>query len=318
MLAILDILAPIFLLIALGWLATRLGWIRQNHLDGLSQVLFTFAIPVMLFRTIASTEFPSPFPWQAVVSFYLGGLITFICAALIARLVFGRDYVGMVMFAIASIYSNTVLLGLPIILTGLGEQALLPYFVLLSLHGMIYLTASIMLLESGPDERKDDSNGHKGFAARLTRTLHGIITSPLLIGVFAGLIWQLAFDRLPTVLDRMGEMMTQALIPFALFTLGGLLRRYSIAGSLTQTLTVCALKLVILPLVIYGIGKSLFTIPDLWLMVAVLLAAQPVGINTMIIAMRYETGQRLAASTIFLSTLMSVPTLSILLHILSA
>jgi len=74
---LIEIIMPVFSLAILGFTSAKVGWFEESGIKGLSSFVFNFAIPVMLFRTIATTELPDDIPWNFLVSYYLSALVLF-------------------------------------------------------------------------------------------------------------------------------------------------------------------------------------------------------------------------------------------------
>ncbi|NBB81940.1 MAG: hypothetical protein GVY28_00890 [Alphaproteobacteria bacterium] len=177
---------------ALGFAATRLGWFDDAARRGLSRFVFTFAIPILLFRTLAGTELPSDPPWTYLLSYYGGVTAIFLLSMLIARIFFGQPLEGQAVVGMAGSFSNTVLLGAPLILTAFGEAATLPLFLLIALHGVTILPLGTILIETGLSARRrsDGSGPRIGEIARQAGM--GVVTNPIILGLAAGLAANLA------------------------------------------------------------------------------------------------------------------------------
>ena len=114
----------------------------------------------------------------------------------------------------------------------------------------------------------------------------------------------------------MAKGLGSAATPCALFALGASLTRYSLGGNLREPAWLVALKTVIHPFIVWLLATQVFDVPPLWVATGVLLAALPAGITPYLFAQRYGACQSTVASAVFLSTLVSVATLSALLFVL--
>ena len=120
----------------------------------------------------------------------------------------------------------------------------------------------------------------------------------------------------PSIIDQITEIMGQAALPCALFAMGASLSQYRIAGNLPESSILTILKLVIHPLLVALLAFWVFDVPTLWAYVAILLSALPTGVNTYLFAQRYRVGIATSTTTIFISTALSLLTLSVLIFIL--
>ena len=102
--------------------------------------------------------------------------------------------------------------------------------------------------------------------------------------------------------------------PVSLFAMGMSLTRYGLRGDLFSAIVVSVLSLTLMPAIVYTLGVAM--LPPLWLKVAVLTAACPAGINSYLFAVYFKSNEKLAATTIVVSTLISVVSISVWLTIL--
>ncbi len=306
---VLDIVLPVFGVVGLGYGATRVGWFSGEAESGLAKYVFDFAVPLMLLRTLATAKLPDTVPWGFFGSYYLSAAFVFGLGFLVARFAFRRTYGGQVITGFGFSFGNTVLLGLPLILTTYGEAGELPFFILLSVHGLSFFTLTTLLLEI------DRLDGAASRRQMLTQTLRSLVTNPILIGIFVGLFFNLGPVGLPKPVEEICALMQRSVTPCALFSLGASLTRYGIAGRLFQSSVVVVGKTMLMPALVYGLATYVFHIDPMWTQVAVLMAAQPSGVMTYVFAKKYDVGQAIATTSIFLSTTSSLVTLSVILYL---
>jgi len=298
---ILNILLPVFGIAAIGYGAAKLGWFSEQAEGGVSNFIFNFAVPFMLFRTIANTDLPDRIPFDLFGSYYIPAFIVYGIGILAGRAAFGRDWQGAILTGMGCTFSNTVLLGLPIIVLAYGEAGALPFFLILSVHGLLIFTGTTILLEIARSESRSP-------AALIAEVVKGLVRNPILIGIGFGMVANLGGIEIPGPLDRIVETMQGAVLPGALFVLGASLSRYGIAGRITQSAFLVATKLAVFPVLVFLFGTYIFGLDPHWTAVATITAAQPAGVMVYIFASRYGTAHALATTSIFLSTVMSVAT----------
>lgn len=303
---LINILLPVFGVVALGYAAARIGWFSESAEEGVSAFVFNFAVPFMLLRTVSNTQLPESIPWDLFGSYYIPAFSVYGFGMLLARHVFGRDRMGAILTGMGCAFSNTVLLGLPLILLAYGEDQALPFFLILSVHGIVLFTGTTIMLEAA-------KGGSHKLSDLVQQVLIGSIRNPILLGLVAGLTLNLIDLSLPGPIDQIAQTMTGAVLPCALFVLGCSLRRYGIAGRLTQSLTLTALKLIAFPLGVFLLGTCVFDLDPIWVQVAVITAAQPSGVMVFVFAQRYGTAHALATTSIFLSTIGSVVSVGVIL-----
>ena len=144
----------------------------------------------------------------------------------------------------------------------------------------------------------------------------GVVANQYLAGIALGTLVNLMDLSLPVVLVGVLELFAQSATPCALFALGAALSQYRVAGSLGASAAICVMKTVIFPVGVWLVLRFVLELDSLWLSVAVVLAALPVGINTYLFAERYSTGVPLAAASTVVSTAVSMVTISLVLLLL--
>lgn len=306
---LLNILLPVFGIIAFGYGAARAGWFPEAAEKGVATFVFNFAVPLMLFRTIGTTVLPVEVPWGLFGSFYGAGLIIFASGFLAARYAFGRSFSGQAITGMGFAFGNSVLIGLPLVITAYGEAKIVPFLILLSVHGVTFFSITTILLELGA---KKEGGGLLPVAGRIARNL---ALNPVLIGIAAGLFCNLSGIGIADPLEALARLMQGAVAPSALFVAGAAMVRYGIAGRMGQSFVMVGAKLIAFPALVFLAGRYLFGLDALSLQLAILLAAQPVGVMVFVFATRYGIGQAMATTAIFLSTPISAVTLWAILYI---
>ena len=291
---------------ACGYAATFTRVFDRAAADALASFVFYFAIPVMLFRNMATTALPESIAWGYLFSYFLAFAIVFTIGMTTARLAFGGSFERQAIIGFGSGFGNSVLLGIPLVLTALGEEAGLPLFLLLAFHSTVLFTAMTVLIEAGRG---------RGEALREVplRALKGLLGNPIIWGMAVGIGYSLLGLRLPAAIDRFCALFAGAAVPCALFSVGASLRAYRIVGSLRPAMVMVALKLIGHPLAVWLLATFVFDVPPLWAKVVILISALPVGVNVYVFATRYAAGQTESAAAIVLSNLLSVLTLPLVL-----
>ena len=296
---------------AFGYGATFTRVFDRAAANALAAFVFYFAIPVMLFRSMATTTLPDEIAWGYLLSYFLGFALVFAIGMTVARAAFGGSLARQVIIGFSAAFGNTVLLGIPLVLTSFGEQAGLPLFLMMAFHGTVLFTTLTVILEIG-------RGGRDELRAVPMKAVMGLVSNPILWGMAGGIAFNLLALELPGPIDRWATLIAGAAVPCALFSVGASLRVYRIAGALPPAMMIVALKLVVLPLVVWLLAVAVFDVPPLWAKVVILLAALPVGVNAYLFGTRYDAGQAESAAAILLSSVLSVVTLPLVLYWLGA
>jgi predicted permease len=260
----------------------------------------------MLVRTLAQAELPPQPEWGLVLAYFSGAFANFALAAGIARRAWSRRGAEPAIFGITAAFSNTIILGIPIVLRAFGDVAAVPLSLIVAFHsGLIFalttVAAEFGLGGGGPWHRVFLNIGK------------GLVTNPILWGIAVGLALNLLGLALPALLDQLAATLGAAALPAALFALGANLSRFRLARTLRATLLLTGLKILLQPALVGVLAAFVFALPPVSLAVAVTIAALPTGINAYLFAARYEAAVQEATSTILVSTLVSAATLAVVL-----
>lgn len=306
MATLLNTVAPVFGILLLGFLAVRVRMLEEAGVRGLVVFVFNFAIPLLLYRSLATTELPEDIRWSFILSFYGGSFACYFLGMALGRGVFRRNLADQAIFGMSAGFSNTVLMGIPILLTAYGPEATLPIFLLIAFHGPTLMPLTTALIQVG--------RGGEVSAARQVRTvLWELVRNPIIMGLLLGLAANLAGFALSGGLDRTVELLGSAAIPCALFAMGASLAGYPLMGDVAPALLLGAVKLILHPLLVWVLAVPVFGLDGIWVPVAVTMAAMPSGVNAYLFGARYDAAPGVAARTILLGTVVSVGTISLVL-----
>jgi predicted permease len=198
----------------------------------------------------------------------------------------------------ATLFSNAVLLGLPITERAWGAEALGPNFAIIAVHAPFCYTLGVTAMEFA---RADG----KGVLATLASVLRAMARNPLVIGIGLGAIVNLTGLPIPGALSEAVDLIARAALPVALFGLGGILVRYRPEGDMRLVGWIMAVSLGLHPAVVWLMGTALDLTPDQFRS-AVLTAAMAPGVNAYIFANMYGVAKRVAATAVLAATTASI------------
>ena len=299
--ALLDVILPVFLVIGFGYVAARWLGFRDAAVDGVMHFAQGFALPLLLFASIARLDLGRAYDPGLMLSFYIGALSGFAAGFLAGRVLFARPVTDSIAFGFVGLFSNSLLLGVPITARAYGAAALEGNFAIISLHSPLFYTLGITAMELAR------SHGLGLSAATLVRqVLRAIFSQPLVIGILCGFAVNLLGQGLPEIVWSAVDMVTAAALPAALFGLGGVLHRYRPEGDLRAILVLSAISLVLHPGITWMLGTRVFQLDDSALRSAVMTAAMAPGVNAYVFANIYGVAKRVAASTVLVATATSI------------
>ncbi|WP_300520511.1 AEC family transporter [Aliiroseovarius sp.] len=306
--ALVEVILPVFLVIAAGYVTVWRGLFTGQVVDALMNFTQSFAIPVLLFRAISRLDLAASYDPALLISFYTGSATGFTVALLGARYLFKRPWPDSVAIGFGGLFSNLVLLSLPITERAYGVDALGPNFVLISLHAPFCYTIGVTAMEFAKSEGI-------GLGQTLMSVARAMLRNPLVIGISAGFAVNLSGLPVPGVVNDAVDLLAGAALPAALFGLGGVLVRYSPEGDMKIVALVAATSLILHPAVTFTLGNLLSLSPG-QLRSAVISASMAPGVNTYVFANMYGVGKRVAATLVLVATGMSILSVWIWLAIL--
>ena len=315
---ILDVIVPIFSLIAIGYLIAWAGLLSEATGDALARFVFVVAVPVLLFRTLAKADFGGASPIALWLSYFGAVAITWTAGTLGVRLFTGADRRTGVVAGISSSFANTVFVAIPALQRAYGDAGLEPLLIIIAIHLPLMMIASTLLIERAAHlDGRDDGTIAPGvpLGRTLRRVGRNLITNAIVVGILAGLAFRLTGLPLGGHLDAIAGLIGGTAGPLALLALGMSLTRYGLRGDVARSAIVSVLSLAVMPGLVYLFGGQLGLSP-LWLKGAVVTAASPAGVNAYLIAVYFRSAEKLAATTILVSTILSVVTLSLWLNVL--
>jgi len=305
---LIDVILPVFLVVGAGYATTRAGYFNQTHINGLMRFTQQFAIPCLLFRAIATLDLSASFDPRLMISFYLGATLCFGLGIFGTRLLFRRDWEDCVVIGFCCLYSNSLLLGLPITERAYGAENLTGNYAIIAFHAPICYGLGITVMEFV----RNRGQSTRAFAGSV---MSAMFRNALIAGIGLGFIVNIAGITLPTVVDDAVALITRAALPAALFALGGVLVQYRPEGDLRAILFVCVISLMLHPSLVWLFGTSL-ALPQDPFRSSVLTAAMAPGVNAYIFANMYGRAKRVAASSVLIATGTSILTVWFWLNIL--
>ena len=301
-------IAPVFLVVGAGYLARWRGWMADSDIDGLMTFAQGIAIPLLLFRAIATLELDRDFDAALLLAFYCGALAGFLAGLAGARALFRRGWEDSIAIGFVGLFSNSLLLGLPITERAYGTGALTANYAIIALHAPFCYAVGITAMEIA-------RAGGTPARALPGKVLRAIFSNALVLGIAAGFVVNLAGIALPGVLTDAVDLLVRAGIPAALFGLGGVLHRYRPEGDMRVILFICAISLVLHPAITFGLGRALGLSTD-ELRSAVVTGSMAPGVNAYLFANLYGVAKRVAASAVLIGTGLTVLTATVWLSIL--
>ncbi|WP_234392000.1 AEC family transporter [Streptomyces sp. WM6378] len=293
---------PIWTITAFGWAAGRFNLLGDQAQQVLGRFAFTFAMPSLLFLTMAKSR-PGELAQPGVVVFALSLLAVFAAGLVASRRLFRRKKAEQAIGAMAASYVNSANLGIPVAVHVLHDTS---FIVAAALFQMLFITPLILVLIE-LDVRRDAGR-------RWLRMLQLPIRNPVVGASAAGVAVAALGLNLPDEVTSPLTILGGGAVPAALFALGMSLtvRAAADPGEGAERGLLVALKIAVQPLLAYALGRWAFGLGGHELFAVVLCAGLPTAQNAFIFASEYRLDTSLPRDTVLLSTLLSMASLSLI------
>ena len=278
----LELCAPLFLLVFLGWALIKIKLFDSAVSKALSKLVFKFLMPMLLFRQMSHLSEMPPVDLRVLIAFFGSCIVVFIL---------GRQ-MGRRLFALA-----------------LGQNAMPTISVLIIFNVLLLWTTATACVEFGR------TGGNIDWAKFVT-AMKGIFKNPIVLGILIGSAWGLTGLHLPAVAEKTLEHVTAATTPMALLVVGMGLAQHSFTAALPKGCAISVMKLLVQPLLVYALCR-LIGLGQMETQATTLLSSLPVAINLYIMSVEFEAEEAMASNAIFVSTLISAVTVPLTMTLLA-
>lgn len=309
---VLSALFPVILLIAIGFIAGRAGWIRVEATKDLSSLVFMVLTPALLFRTM-STVHVQDLNFKPVAMYFVAAAILFLAM----YFWHGATRLAAVL-ALGATFSNTLVIGTPLIGLAYGEAGLITLFTLISVHALVLLTLATVVLEWSVAREASASGATTGrsmFRTVLVAIRNGII-HPVPLPIIVGLLFAQTGWVVPAVVDKPLQLLGNAFGPLALVLVGVTITNGRVGEQLKAALHLSLIKNLVFPALMAGVGWAA-GMRGLSLSVMIVAASLPIGANVFMFSQKYEVAQDLITASLAVSTVMGVVTISLVMALIS-
>jgi malonate transporter len=291
-----------------GYALSRWGGWPGAVSEALTRFTFSVAIPAFLFRLMMDFRSLPPVDARLLIAYFGGSFALFLVARVVAARGFGMDGVSQTIFAMGTIFSNNVLLGIPLAKIILGDASLPAVSLVVVFNSLVLWT----LVTASVEWARTGQASLRGFA----RTVREVVLNPVVSSVLLGIAFSFTGLAMPRVVTDTLGLMSTAAVPMSLIVLGMGLAEYGVREGIGASLALSLMKLVVAPLAVYAIARAL-ALPAIETQAVVLLASLPVGANVYIMARQFEALQGPVATSLVLTTALAALTTPLLLVALS-
>ncbi|EAQ03974.1 auxin efflux carrier family protein [Pseudooceanicola batsensis HTCC2597] len=285
----LEIVAPVFLLAAIGFAWVKAGF--EYRVEFVTRLAMTLSVPCLIFVALMRADIePAALTALSIASVVAYGALTLVVAGVLAVTGLSQRT-----YQAPLIFGNTGNLGLPLALFAFGNEGLSLAVVVFAIMAVWSFTYGIWIVSGG---------------GSVTKALkEPLVWGTVLGGIFLWQDWQT-----PVFLTNTLELIGQMAIPLMLITLGVAVARLS-PGNLAMAVVMSVAKLALCVAIAWGVGR-LFSLGDTAFAVLVLQVATPVAVTSYLLAEKYGADSQAVAGLVVVSTLLSVAAIPLLLALL--
>lgn len=242
----LNATVPVFAMIVLGMFFKKIGIIDDVFASRMNKFVFLIPLPVLLFKDLATLDFQTIWDTKFVLFCFFITILSILIVTLLSFLLKNKQNQGE--FIQASYRSSAALLGIALIQNVYGKATMAPLMIIGSVP--LYNIMAVVVLSFFSPERK-------GLSKEVwLKTIKGILTNPILIGIVVGILWSLLHLPMPTMLDKTVTSIGNVATPLGLMAMGATFHYKEALGDLKPALCAAFIKLfgfcaMFLPLAIY-------------------------------------------------------------------
>lgn len=296
---------PIFLMMLLGMLFRKLGWMDEVFAAKMNKFVFLVPLPVLLFEQLATVDFSEVWDIKFILFCFVVTAISITISTLISLLWKDRSIKGE--FIQATYRSSAALLGIAFIQNIYGTVGMAPLMIIGSVP-LYNVMAVVVLSFFKPGNNSFDK-------ALVKKTLKGIVTNPIIIGIVAGFVWSALKLPMPLILHKTVSSIGATATPMGLMSMGATFEMKKATSKMKPTLVAVFMKLIGFCAIFLPVAAMLgFRNEQLIAILVMLGSATTVSSFVMTRNMGHEG--TLSSGVIMMTTLLSAFTLTMWLDVL--
>lgn len=297
---------PIFILMVIGYVFKRINLISEQFSKEMNAFVFKIALPVLVFNELSKEDFADVWDMGFVAFCFIATLLSIAILALIS--VLNKKISDKAEFIQASFRSSAALLGVGIVTNLYGTAGFVPLMIVGAVP-LYNVTAVVLLSVIKPDKKE------KLTKEVVKKTLFGIITNPIIIGIVVGFLWSIAGIEMPLILDKTTTYVGNLATPLGLIALGASLNFKSFGDRAKTVVLATFFKLIGFCALFVPVALYLGYRKDRLIAILIMLGS-PTTVSSFVMAKSMGHDGQTSAGTVMLSTLFSAFTLTLWLFVL--
>ncbi len=307
---VLSSLLPVVFLISMGFVAGRAKLVRQDAVRDLTNLVFLVLAQALLFRTMSSVHLETLDLRPVFQYFVVAGALFFIML-----MMYGRDSRASVL-ALASIFSNTLMIGVPLIGLAYGEPGQVLLFTLISLHALVLLTMATVVLElQMAYEHAAEHGESRHMLKTVGMAIKNAVLHPVPLPILIGLIYAQTGLGLHPIVDKPLQLLGASFGPVALVLVGITLAQTPVGENFKGAMKISVVKTFVHPMLMAAVGYAM-GMRGLHLTVMVVAAALPIGANVFLFSQRYQKEEDVVTAAVAVSTALALVSVTLVMALL--
>ena len=290
-----NVVAPLCLVMALGYFLKYIKMFDENSLNVMNNVAFKVFLPTLLFYNVYSTNLGKVLDVNLMIFAAVSVLALFIATYLFVPIIEKDNKKRGVMMQ-GIFRSNFVLFGIPVVTSLAGEGNVGTTALLIAIVVPTFNVLAVICLET-----------FRGGKINIKKIIHGILTNPLIIAAFLGLICLILNIKLPTAIESSVKDISKIATPLSLVLLGASFSFSHVKKYLRETIIVVIAKLIVVPLIFLGISYAV-GFRDIALLSLMIMFASPTAVSSFQMAKQMDADSDLASQIVVFTSAFSIVT----------
>ena len=308
--ALLDVVLPVFAIVAAGYIC---GWkklLGTESSEALNGFVYWVALPALLFKAMANVDLAAVWNVNFLAAFAGASIATWMITSLAGYWLFRLNAAEAALHGLNGAYPNSGFMGIPLAIAAYGQQAALPAIVA-TVVSVLSVALAIVPIEIA-------RHGTQRLGPLMARVLGALARNPMIVAPCAGLFWSWTGLGLPVAVQTFTGILGAAAGPCALFSIGLFLVGKPLREGSAEIAAMALAKLVLHPALTAFAVLVLFPTDPLWATVAILSAALPIGSGPFVLAQAQGIYVRRTSTVMLVTTVASIVTISVLFLVLPA
>lgn len=314
MFEILKYSLPLLGIAIFGYACSRIGIFGEKTTNFLNDFVFFVALPVQMLLQACENNISKVLQPDYLNAFILSTVIMSILTYFLMRKRFPQTLSSMALTLMSTSQVNSTYLAIPIFTIFLGNA--LPILPILLYQAIVSTAVALTMIEMDINKVKGVKVSTKSTARIIWRV---VITTPIIGASIVGMVMGIHEAPLPQIVSETGHLLDGVVSPIIFFTLGLSLGTLPFSlqerAQSPEIIWICFLKNIVHPVLAYGLGKYIFGMHGKWLLVLVMVAAQPSARNIFTFSQRYGFDVQKSNVILIFTTLLSFIILNILLMV---